>query len=173
VKKLSVHEKGTFLSDVVFSASDGLVTTFAVVAGSAGALLDSRVVLILGFANLFADGFSMASGNYLGVKSEVEYEELEGKKGLKEGSPVIHALLTFVAFIVAGLIPLLPFVLKLEPRYGFSSIFCAAGLFFVGVLRNIFTKKGFVKSGVESLLVGGMAAFVAFISGYLIDKYLI
>lgn len=161
------------MSDMVFSASDGLVTTFAVVAGSAGALLDHRVVLILGFANLFADGFSMASGSYLGTKSEIEYEKVKGTDASQEGSPFLHGLFTFIAFNLAGLIPLAPFVFKLEPTFGFSTIFVGLGLFSVGLLRNIYTKKGFVKSGLESLSIGGFAALVAFLSGYLIDKYLI
>lgn len=173
MRRMSVHEKGEYLSDMVFSASDGLVTTFAVVAGSAGAVLDPKIVLILGFANLFADGFSMASGNYIGAKSEIEYEKSEGKETKGNGSPFLHGLFTFISFNLAGLIPLAPFVFKFEPTFGFSTIFVGLGLFSVGLLRNIFTKKGFLQSGLESLTVGGFAALVAFMSGYLIDKYLI
>ena len=52
-----------YLEEFVYGATDGAVTTFAVVAGVVGASLSPSVVLILGFANLFADGFSMAVGN--------------------------------------------------------------------------------------------------------------
>ncbi len=58
------------LRDVVYGAIDGTVTTFAVVAGVAGAGLDAAVVIVLGVANLVADGFSMAVSNYLGVRAE-------------------------------------------------------------------------------------------------------
>jgi VIT1/CCC1 family predicted Fe2+/Mn2+ transporter len=58
------------LRDFVYGAIDGVVTTFAVVAGVAGAGLATRVVLILGAANLAADGFSMAVSNFLGARSE-------------------------------------------------------------------------------------------------------
>lgn len=61
---------GEYLKDAVYAANDGVITTFAVVAGVVGASLDPLVILILGFANLFGDGISMASGNYLGTKSE-------------------------------------------------------------------------------------------------------
>ena len=54
------------IQDVVYGATDGAVTTFAVVAGVVGAALSPSIILILGFANLLADGFSMAIGNYLG-----------------------------------------------------------------------------------------------------------
>lgn len=61
-----------YLGEFVYGGIDGSVTTFAVVAGSAGAALDSSVVIILGFANLLADGFAMSVGSYLSTKSEKE-----------------------------------------------------------------------------------------------------
>ena len=70
--EITLREKAAFLRDFVFAADDGIITTFAVVAGALGAALSPRVVLILGAANLVADGFAMASGNYLAVKSEEE-----------------------------------------------------------------------------------------------------
>jgi len=62
--KKSVERK--YLSEFVYGGTDGAVTTFAVVAGVMGASLSSAIVLILGFANLFADGFSMAVSDYNG-----------------------------------------------------------------------------------------------------------
>ncbi len=64
-----------YLGEFVFGGIDGSVTTFAVVAGATGANLDSSVVIILGFANLFADGFSMSVGSYLSAKSEKDNYE--------------------------------------------------------------------------------------------------
>jgi len=73
-------EKGppaNYLRDWVFGGIDGAVTTFAIVAGVAGAQLSTPIILILGAANLLADGFSMAAGNYSGVKAEKDdYERL-------------------------------------------------------------------------------------------------
>lgn len=88
MEQLSKNHKhrnsGAYLKDIVYGANDGIITTFAIVAGVAGASLDSTVVILLGLANLFADGFSMAASNYLGSKSERDYvvqerrtEELE------------------------------------------------------------------------------------------------
>jgi len=68
---------GKYLKDIVFGANDGIVTTFAVVAGVVGAELSATIVLIIGFASLLADGFSMATGNYLGIKSEKELYQKE------------------------------------------------------------------------------------------------
>jgi VIT1/CCC1 family predicted Fe2+/Mn2+ transporter len=61
-----------YLAEFVYGGMDGSVTTFAVVAGAVGAGLDSAVILILGFANLLADGFSMSVGAYLSSKTEYD-----------------------------------------------------------------------------------------------------
>ena len=78
----ALHHEHTFLGkfqeylgEFVYGGIDGSVTTFAVVAGATGAHLDSSVVIILGFANLIADGFSMSVGAYLSTKSEKERYE--------------------------------------------------------------------------------------------------
>ncbi|TNF44307.1 MAG: hypothetical protein EP311_01455, partial [Cytophagales bacterium] len=75
-----------YLREFVYGGIDGAVTTFAVVAGGYGANLDAGILIILGFANLLADGFSMSVGAYLSAKSErdnfdkhesIEYWEVE------------------------------------------------------------------------------------------------
>ena len=71
-RKGSFEKLQTHLSEFVYGGIDGSVTTFAVVAGSAGANLDSSVIIILGFANLIADGFAMSVGSYLSAKTEKE-----------------------------------------------------------------------------------------------------
>ena len=68
------------IEEFVYGATDGAVTTFAVVAGVVGAALSPSIILILGFANLFADGFSMAVGNYLGAKSQKEFIEKKRRR---------------------------------------------------------------------------------------------
>jgi VIT1/CCC1 family predicted Fe2+/Mn2+ transporter len=73
--RLAAKKEHRYLGDAIFGAVDGSVTTFAVVAGAVGAQLSGGVVIVLGIANLVADGFSMAVSNYLGTKSEHEYIE--------------------------------------------------------------------------------------------------
>ncbi len=68
---------GRYIKSIVYGGLDGIVTTFAVVAGVNGASLAAGVVLILGFANLVADGLSMAIGDFLSTKSEQEYQRTE------------------------------------------------------------------------------------------------
>jgi VIT1/CCC1 family predicted Fe2+/Mn2+ transporter len=65
----------SYLKDFMYGAIDGTITTFAIVAGVAGAGLSPGIVVVLGLANLVGDGFSMAVGNYLGTRSEEERRE--------------------------------------------------------------------------------------------------
>ena len=75
-----------YLGEFVYGGIDGAVTTFAVVSGAVGAGLDNKIIIILGFANLLADGFAMSVGAYLSTKSvkdnynkhkQIEYWEVD------------------------------------------------------------------------------------------------
>ncbi len=76
-KEQHATDKGKYIGDFVYGSLDGIVTTFAVVSGVVGASLEAPIILILGFANLFADGLSMALGNFLGTKSEQDFYRKE------------------------------------------------------------------------------------------------
>jgi VIT1/CCC1 family predicted Fe2+/Mn2+ transporter len=80
--RLAMARQNSYLGDAVLGGIDGCVTTFAVVAGAAGAALPAGVAIILGLANLLADGFSMAASNYQRAKSE--HELLERARAVEE-----------------------------------------------------------------------------------------
>lgn len=231
-KRRARHKKvaGGYIGDMVLGANDGIITTFAVVAGVAGASLASIVVVVLGLANLFADGFSMGSGNYQAIKSRQNYEDVERsveeveirewpdeerneireayeKKGFsgellheivdkitskitsnmklwvnemllselgivseERKSALKQAFATFLAFVVAGSIPLVPYLipLKLGPTFQVSIVFTGLALFLVGVLRTYVTGGNWLVNGAKTFFIGGVAATVAYLVGYLI-----
>jgi VIT1/CCC1 family predicted Fe2+/Mn2+ transporter len=233
----SLHEQGTrgqHLADGVLGATDGIVTTFAVVAGAAGASLSPAIVIIMGLANLSADGFSMAVGNYLGARSQQEYWQGERKreiweierlpqaeqeeirriyqqKGFEGGtlerivetitmdkkqwvdemmreelgiheekiSPLASGIVTFVAFVVAGLIPLLPYLVAfinpfLKPATLPISVgLTAVALFTVGALRSFMTRRPWWHSGLQILAAGGLAAGCAFAVGSALRAWMV
>ena len=74
-RRLQLGVQHSYLKDFIYGAIDGAVTTFAVVAGVVGAELSSKVIIILGLANLFADGFSMAVSNFLGTRAEEQQRQ--------------------------------------------------------------------------------------------------
>ena len=167
-KRENIQHK--YLPEFVYGGIDGSVTTFAVVSGVMGASLSPAIVLILGFANLFADGFSMAVSNYLSIVSEKELNKNHGHNAKKT------ALATFAAFVLIGLIPLLSFVLAaitkseflIRNQFAYSIILTGLAFLFVGWFRGKITKKSEIKSSLQTLLIGGTAAFVSFFVGYFI-----
>jgi VIT1/CCC1 family predicted Fe2+/Mn2+ transporter len=164
----NVSAKASLIRDAVFSANDGIITTFAVAAGSVGANLPTSTILILGLANLLADGFAFASADYLGEKSEAEFEEMAGGRYRQKGSALRDAVASFFAFNLVGFIPLVPYVFGFDQPFLFSVSLMATALFLVGGARSHFTKRSFWVSGLEMLLVGGLAAGVAYLVGVLL-----
>lgn len=227
-RRLGRRPRPSYLSDFIYGAIDGAVTTFAVVSGVAGAALSPSIIIILGFANLLGDGFSMAAANYLGTRvtrqqrkqarreeeheidthPEGEREEirqifaakgfegdmleravevitsdreqwvkvmLEEEHGLggEERAPTRAAASTFIAFILIGAIPLLPFVLVVAgvdlPRpFEWSAAMTAIAFFIVGAMKSRFVNEHWLRAGGETLLVGGAAATIAYLVGLML-----
>ena len=92
-----------YIRDLVYGATDGVITTFAVVAGVTGGTLSPRTVLILGVANLLADGLSMGVSNYLAIRSEERVREANGHT-VPDSRPARHGFATF-RVVAAGACP--------------------------------------------------------------------
>jgi len=165
-----VESSGRYLPELIYGANDGIVTTFAVVAGVAGASLSPGIVIVLGFANLFADGFSMGMSNYLAERSEEDYHDARGESHARTDgkTPVRTAAATFAAFIVAGWAPLFPSVLGVEPLFPVSIAVTAAAFFAVGASRSLVTNRSWLANGVEMFVVGMAAGTVAYAVGNLL-----
>ena len=148
-----------YLPDLVYGANDGIITTFAVVTGVVGADLSERIILILGFANLLADGFSMGASNFLARRSYADADErATGRQASR------HGVATVVGFITAGLVPLLAYLVPLpeDARFPVAVVLTLSTLFAVGASRAFVTRLGWVRSGLEMLFVGALAAAVAY-----------
>ena len=163
-----------YLRDMVYGANDGLITTFAVVAGVEGGALTRRAVLVVGLANLLADGLSMGVGNYLGIRAQESVRRsLELPE--EEARPVRHGAATFLAFVVAGALPLVPYVLSAWPstvRLASATLMTFAALFGVGALRSAVTAESPVAGGLEMLGLGLTVAAVAYYAGTLVARML-
>ncbi len=177
--KRASHLERKYLSEFVYGGIDGAVTTFAVVAGSIGASLSSGIILILGFANLFADGFSMAVSNYLAVKSRTElYPKKKDEKAFQAEAkhPLKTGIATWTSFMVIGFIPLFSYVLALiipiseSSKIIYSILLTAVAFLIVGGVKGIIVKKHPTISALQTLLIAGIAASLAFVVGYLLKS---
>lgn len=217
-----------YFDDFIYGSIDGAVTTFAIVAGVVGASLSPSIILILGFANLFADGFSMAAANYQASKARNEFiqmkrrqeeweidnleeqeideiREIYREKGFKdelledvvriitsrkkvwidtmmkeelgliedEKNPLDSSISTFVGFNLIGVIPLIPFMVFMmigiesnSNTFIYSTISVLAAFFLVGMIKGKIVKSSMSRAGIITLVIGGVAALVAYIIGY-------
>lgn len=162
-----MHKAGEYIGDLVYGANDGIITTFAIVASSAGANLPPSIVVVLGVANMLADGFSMATSNYLARKSEQEYQNtLISDEENKIKRPVKNALATFLAFVLSGTVPLIPFIFGIKDHaFTYAIVATSIALFTVGSLRTRITKTKWWLAGLEMLILGASAATVAYVIG--------
>ena len=165
-----------YIRDIVYAANDGIVTTFAVVAGVRGAQLDSMTIVALGLANLAADGLSMALGNYLGIKSEraaeLADEYVERAETIHAGK---HGMVTWAAFVASGLVPLVPFIAGVTSvgwSFRISVALTALTMFAAGALRTLVTNRPAFRSGMEMLGVGVLAGGAAFGVGRMVASLL-
>lgn len=216
--------------DFIYGSIDGTVTTFAIVAGAVGATLSPEIILILGFANLFADGFSMAAANYQALKTRIEYiqmkrkqeeweidnmedqekqeiREIYSKKGFRDEileeivriitsrrkvwvdtmmreelgliedskKPIDGSISTFAGFNLIGIIPLIPFLFFVTVDWKINSeafllsvIFTMAAFFLVGMIKGKIVKKSKIRSGIYTLIIGGVSAIIAYGIGHIL-----
>lgn len=224
-RRLETGPAHNYLRDWIYGGIDGSVTTLAVVTGVAGAQLSHWIILVLGFANLFADGFSMAASNYLGTKAEhddwrrlenIEHRHIElepegereevrqifERKGFEGAelqrivelvtanrerwvrtmlmdeyglphsvrSPWIAAFSTFTAFLVCGLVPLLPYLFGSVYSFTLAVALTGAVFFAIGSIKSRWSTSSWWHSGFTTLLVGTIAASLAYVTGVLLRR---
>lgn len=224
-QKSSEERTHDYLGDAILGGIDGAITTFAVVSGAIGGGFSTVVIIVLGFANLLADGFSMGVSNYLGKRSDLarieearrserrqidedpaeereEIRQIFANKGfegqvleeivdtiaadrqlwvktmlieelglqIEQPRPWRSGAATFLAFLVVGLIPLVPFLLPVwteNSRGPFIASIVATAIAFlaIGVAKGAIRKQPLVRSALETLLIGGGAATLAYFVG--------
>lgn len=158
-----------YIRDLVYGANDGIITTFAVVAGVAGGSLSTGAVLVVGAANLAADGVAMGVGNLLAIRAHESALIADGRPE-EETYPWKHGMATLVAFILAGAVPLVPYMLPEAAggRIVWSTVFTMSALLGVGIVRAAITRDRWWRTGLEMLMLGGVVAIAAYGAGALV-----
>lgn len=137
------------------------MTTLAIISGATGAALHPRIGLILGVANLMADGLSMGASNYLGLKAELE----QTGRSIEQEKPLRHGMATAAAFAVAGSVPLLAYVLVPVAGgaiFAWAVLLSALALVVLGLLRARLSAKGRLRSVAEVIAIGAIASAAAY-----------
>jgi VIT1/CCC1 family predicted Fe2+/Mn2+ transporter len=160
---------GHYLRDMVYGALDGVITTLAVVSGASGAQLEPRVGLILGLANLTADGLSIGASSYLGLRSELE----QTGRSMRDEKPWRHGLATSAAFVAVGAAPLFAYAIPPPEGTGtfhVAAVLAAITLAVVGALRARYVRKAAWKSAAEMIAMGAAASGAAYVIGAAVER---
>ena len=160
-----------YLGEFVYGGIDGAITTFAVVAGSVGAGLDTNVIVILGFANLLADRFAMSIGAYLSANSERDKDHNHASSK----SPIFVGVSTYISFLIMGFIPLLIYVIDLLQDVSWNlfviaSILTGFVFILIGALKAYVTNGKYIKAIAQTLILGALAAVVAYDVGDVLEQ---
>ena len=169
--KTKNKKRQSYLPEFVYGSMDGLVTTFAIVTGAVGAGLPSGVILIVGFANVLADAFSMGASSYLSsVSEETQHGHVHKKR------PLNVSVITFISFVVIGLVPLIPFLIAFAvpalSTYAVHVSVVATMLAFggVGFVSGRVLKKNPLFTAARNMIIGGIAAGIAFGVGHVLSS---
>jgi len=231
--------EGGLLKPLIFGGLDGILTSFAIVAGAAGGSMHISVVLVLGFSNIFADALAMGVGEFLSSKAENEWIlserrrenwEMENypegevremidiyiERGMSrdDATTVIKVMakykdffvdvmmaeelalqvpqedhkfesmkegvVMFCAFASFGSLPLLGYVIipavfpalgeEHEILFMVACVITAMVLFGMGCIKSTFSAANWFMCGLETLLLGGACATLAYTIGQFVDN---
>jgi VIT1/CCC1 family predicted Fe2+/Mn2+ transporter len=149
----SVHPD--YVRSAVFGCEDGLVSTTGAMVGIAIGAQDPDVILLAGFVVLAVEALSMAAGQLLSERTVHQLEPTHRDR------PWVGAVVMFVAYAVAGLVPLGPLVVQRSASAAFVGAGLAfAALFGLGWVKGRYAHVDRLRSGFEVLAVGGLAAVI-------------
>lgn len=154
MKKIKLHPD--YLRNLIFGAEDSLVSTVGVMFGVASANTNQLLVLMTGLVVISVEALSMGAGSFLSEETTIETEHLDNGS-----NPIISGILMFIAYFLAGTIPLAPYLLMpVETAKYVSVLGSLVSLFILGYIP---AKR--VKSAVRMVIVAGCAIFVGFVIG--------
>ena len=217
-------ERGESIRSIVFGFNDGLVTTLAIVIGITSVVVENKLIVLIGIAEMMAGAISIALLNYISLKSQTDFykseirrekkeidempdkereeiKEIYGKKGFRGNllkqivkhittdkkrwldimmkeelelsgkfeNPIKSAVIIFVAFVLASLIPIVPFlILPIAEAVPIAVAASIVFLFVSGAVKSKFTKINWLRSGLEVLLIGIIATTAVYALGTLV-----
>ena len=158
--KISLNED--YLRSVMFGLQDGLVSTTGAVVGISAGVSERAIIILAAFVVISVEASSMAAGQY---SSEKAVHQMM-KTGKHKDDLIIGAILMFLSYMMAGLIPVVPFlILPINNARIVSIILAMISLFLIGYVKGKIVKTGTLRSAAEMLIIGGLATVVGLIVG--------
>jgi len=160
---------GAVLRDIILGGQDGLVNVLGIVLGVGTATQNAKLILLTGLVATAAESVSMAAVAYTSSKAEKEFDKSVRDKHGKTLRPLNEAVVVGISSVIGSLIPLIPFVfLNVLTAMSTALVFCAIVLFCAGVFKARLTKTQPVRSGIELVVIGLLAALAGYVIGVLV-----
>ena len=154
-----------YLRTIIFGITDSLVSTVGLLAGIDIAGAPHAAIVVTGAVYAVVEAFSMAVGNFL---SEESAEEYAAKADVPYTTPVLMGIVMFIAFAIAALIPLAPYLVLGDPAALAASVILSIfALFVVGLLGARLSRVSALWRGVRMALLGGAAILIGVVVGAL------
>lgn len=151
------------MRNLIYGAEDSLVSTVGLLSGIAAAGMSRSDILITGFVLIFVEGFSMAIGSYLS-EEVVDSDE----KGITDKDMALGGLVMLVSYCIAGLIPLLPYLLlDFSIAFQWSITASLIGLLTLGIISTKFFRMPVLRGTMRMFLLGGLAIIIGLFIGRL------
>lgn len=161
--KINLHED--YIRSAFFGLQDGLVSTTGVVVGISAGVNDRAIVILASLVAVSVEASSMAAGQY---SSEKAVHQMD-RTGRHTDNLLVGALIMFVSYLLAGMVPIVPVLLVGPPVSSYYGVaFALIGLFITGWARGHITKESPLKNAVELLIIGGTATAIGLAVGYIL-----
>jgi len=183
---------GEHIKSAVYGGLDGIITTFAIISAGFSSGLTPWLIFILALSNVVGDGLSMAAGDFLSTRADLEFQRINRRRQVGEDRDELlsrrqdlekamkNASVTFISFVGCGLVPIIPFFIAILFHFHTLLRFFLAStsltgllLFFLGFLKSRLSGSGLrqtVLAGLETFFVGGFAAGVTFSIAYFLGS---
>ena len=160
-----------YLGEFTLGSIDSLITNFVVISSALGGNVanDKYLLILFCLANCFGDGLSMAVSQYNNKSTEI------AQKLSKNKSAFLSALVTFISFVIVGLVPIIPFIYysndEIYIAKKLSILVTLVSFFIIGMIKGYYLKCCMTTYGLQTLALGSSAALIAFSIGKFVEQY--
>lgn len=145
----------------MFGFNDALVSTTGVIVGVSTGTSNKDVVILAGVVTILVEALSMGAGQYSSSKSAHQLDKTDSVR-----TPLVSGIIMFIAYFLAGLVPLIPILIfPMEYSRNVAIIAALIGLFILGYAKGKVVKVSPIKSALEILLIGGLATAIGIVVG--------
>lgn len=166
MKKVTRFEQNVYVRNFIFGVEDSLVSTVGLVSGVAITLESKSIVILTGFVLIAVEAFSMGVGSFLTEQAVSEKNNSKKKNSIE----ITGSIIMFASYLIAGLIPLSPYMLFGHTEaFLLSNLFSTLALFLLGLFSGRLLNINPLKNGFKMMFLGGLVIALGMVVGKVVD----